>query len=176
MSNVISRKELEVPLSEKGIHEAIRWLETRKIVFRICCRSYRKSVANKIMEIAEQLYASAWYNDLVNGGKQPAPPIPMDIIDSEDETILVAGGAAIFIEFGTGIHHNGAVFTSSTAYGESLGFTIGSYPGVHGVPSLGQFDSWNGTYGTEAQEVLYRAVRLVEPYLEDLAKEVFGDD
>lgn len=176
MSNVIARKELDVPLSEAGIHEAIRWLEVRKIQFRIACRSYRKSVANKIMEIAEQLYAGAWYNDLVQGGKQSAPPIPMDIIDSEDETILVAGGVAIFIEFGTGVHHNGAVFTSPHIYGETLGFTIGSYPGVHGVPSLGQYDSWNGTYGTQAQEVLYRAVRMVEPYLEELAKEVFGDD
>lgn len=171
MSNVIAKKELDVPLSEAGIHEAIRWLETRKIVFEICCKSYRKAVAAKIMEIAEQLYASAWYNDLVDGGQQPAPAIPMDIKETEEETILVAGGAAIFIEFGAGVHHNTSVGSSQHPYGVELGFTIGSYPPA---PSKGQFDSWNGTYGTQAQMVLYRAVRMVEPYLEDIAKEVFG--
>jgi len=175
MSNVIVNKELDVPLTEAGIHEAIRWLQTRKIMFEICCKSYRKAVAEKIMAIAEQLYSSAWYNDLVDGGKQPAPTIPMDIIEEEDQTILVAGGAAIFIEFGAGIHHNTPIFNSPHPYGSDLGFTIGSYPGVHGVPSWGQFDSWGGTYGTEAQMVLYRAVRMVEPYLEDIAKEVFGN-
>lgn len=175
----MSNKIVVVNLTPRGIDEAIDRMKAIKRTFEDNCFHFRHAVAERVMKNANDLYAQAWYNDWVGSGKGPAL-VPMIIEETEEASILVAGSPAIFIEFGAGIYHNGGtIFTSLHPYGVQLGFTIASYP-EHGVPSQGRFNAWEYdgriTHGTEAQLVLYNAVRYTLPDIEDIAREIFDDD
>ena len=177
-------RNIEVSLSPSSIGDAITELKKVRAMTKVNCVLYRVRVAEKVKEIAHNLYASAWYNDIVGGARMEGENLPamfMSIENSEEMTSLVVNNeVAIFIEFGAGVYHNTAVGYTAHPWGWDLNFTIGSYPGKTS-PSKGQFKEWKTpegyvTRGTEAQLVLYRAVRMVEPYLEDIAKEVFKYD
>lgn len=177
-------KTITVELSSDSIGSAIKQLKWARAQTKTNCVLYRLRVAEKIKEIAHELYRSAWYNDIVGGSRMEGENLPamfMSIENSEEMTALVINNqVAIFIEFGAGVYHNGPAFSSPHPWGSELGFTIGSYP-EHKVPSKGVNPSWDTgegyvTRGTEAQLVLWRAVKMVDAYLEDIAKEVFKYD
>jgi len=176
-------KTVKVELTGAGIDKAITDLEKYKSYLKVRSVTYRVLLAQKLKEIAKGLYESAWYNDVIGDGKTTGESMPamfMTIENSEDRTALVVNNSvAVFIEFGAGVYHNTEPFTSPHPWGAQLGFTIGSYP-EHKVPSKGinpvwEFEKGRYTRGTEAQMVLYRAVRYLEPYLEELAREAFND-
>lgn len=179
---IVGRIDLDTNLSYESIGDTIDKLKKYRSVFKVNCVDFRVRLAQKLKEIAKELYESAWYNDIVGGAKTQGENLPamfMTIENSEDVTALVVNNEiAIFIEFGAGVYHNAPVGNSNHPWGSELGFTIGSYPGKES-PSKGQYEQWktpDGVYtrGTEAQLVLYRAVQMLEPHIEDIAKEVFG--
>lgn len=76
-------------------------------------------------------------------------------------TLRLQGEQAVFVEFGAGVHYNGAAGSSQHPYGVELGFTIGNY-GLH----QGRKDKWSYkdedgtvhvTHGTPAAMPLYKA-------------------
>ena len=175
-------KTITVDLTASGIAKAQQDLMKYQSYIRVRCNAFRIALAQKLREIASDLYASAWYNDFVNGHRVQGEALPamfMSIDNREDTTALVVNNeVAVFIEFGAGVYHNGEAFHSPHPWGERLGFTIGSYP-ENRVPSKGVNPSWSSpdgvTRGTEAQMVLYKAVRMLEPHIEDIAREVFKE-
>ena len=110
--------------------------------------------------------------------------------------VIIAKGAAIWIEFGTGVHYNGAAGSSPHPKGAELGMTIGSYG-----QGYGRQDGWfyptddpryeikrrdeNGnivgtgygyTHGIKANAFMYRTAKELERQIPELAKKVFKDD
>lgn len=175
------KKVIDVKLSPAGIAKAIKQLEFYKSDFKVKCILFRLRYAEKVKDVAKELYSKAWYNDWIGRGRmqgEEMPWIPLTIENTEEQTILIANNeAAVFIEFGAGVYHNGAAGTSPHPLGRGLGFTIGSYPPA---PSKGVNEAWTVpgegvTRGTASQQILYRAVRYVQPEIEDIAREVFGE-
>lgn len=174
---------IQFELSADGVNKAIDALRLKRAAINFKSQYFRMAVAEKLKELADQQLSGAWYNDLVNGGKQSVfvPTIIEDDL-ANDRTIVIAdSGVAVFIEFGAGIHHNGGeamIFSSPNPYGAELSLTIGSYP--NGGPSKGVNDIWDSpvgpTYGTKAQMPMWTAMHLIEPHIAEIAKEVFKDD
>lgn len=173
---VIAKRNVDVLLSPQGVSQAIDELKAVKRTFEGRAWEFRHKFAVRVMREADTMYHKAWYNDWV-GGERGAGLVPTQVVETEEASIVVASGAAIFIEFGAGVYHNGDVGTSLHPLGRQLGFTIGSYPSKH-PPSQGAKPFWEVdgrlTRGTEAQMVLYYALRYSLPYVEEIASEVFG--
>lgn len=188
-------KKIAVELTHDGIADAIKQMKIVRAMTKTNCVLFRVRVAEEIKEIANTLYNYAWYNDIVGGSKtygEDLPAIYMSIENTEDYTALVVDShVAVFIEFGAGVTYNTGVGSSPHPWGEALGLTIGNYPpilrppyydGKNPYPSHGAGEMWYvksehfWTRGTPSQKVLYEAVKLVEPRLEDIAKEVFKYD
>ena len=183
------KKVIDVKLSPAGIAKAISQLEAYRRDFIEKTKEFRLRFAERVKDIAGEMYANAWYEDIVaekrNGyvvpgnGIQPAPTIPLTIETTDEYTAVVAGDVAVFIEFGAGVYHNGAAFSSPHPLGAGLGFTIGSYPPP---PSKGIRKAWGFyrgdtviiTHGTKSQKILYYAVRYAQAEVEDIARKVFG--
>jgi hypothetical protein len=96
--------------------------------------------------------------------------------------VIVAGGNAIWLEFGTGVKYNGSVGSSPHPKGKELDMTIGTYGKGHGAEPQGWWyqkdgeEEWKHTYGIKANMFMYRTARELEKIAPKLAREVFGDD
>ena len=96
-----------------------------------------------------------------------------------DKGVIVSGGNAIWLEFGTGVKHNGAVGGSPHPKGSELGMTIGNYGHGKGANPRGWWYYDDGkvkhTYGTEANLFMWKTARELERVAPELAREVFGN-
>ena len=92
--------------------------------------------------------------------------------------VIVAGGNAIWIEFGTGVRNNGSAGTSPHPKGEELGMTIGTYEKGHGANPNGWWYYDEGeikhTYGIKANMFMYKTALELKQVCPELAKEVFS--
>ena len=93
-------------------------------------------------------------------------------------TLTVKGHDLLFIEFGAGIHYNGAVGTSPNPFGEKMGYTIGSYGKGKGANDywryLDESGRWKTSHGTQASMPMYKADMEIRSKFLSIAKEVFG--
>jgi len=185
------KRVINVPLSHSGIDAAIIELKAYKMDFERKCKAVRHEVAERVKQKAEDMYLYATYNDWVDGHTDRAL-VPIVVEETENQSIVIAGYPAIFIEFGAGVTHNGPVFTSPHPMGYILNFTIGSYRQgrgwaeygpykAFGNASKGQFESWyvpdkGFTRGTPSQRVLWNAMQLTLAEMDDIINEVFNDD
>lgn len=165
-------------LSEESIDQAIQEIEKYKKSFEKNCKTLCNRLAERIMDEAQRGFSGAIVDDLTakSGGAKTAN-VAVSVEEKDGGYTVVANGEdAVWVEFGSGVHHNGAVGSSPNPYGLELGFTIGGF-GKNGVR-----DSWgfyeNGelkiTHGTPASMPMYRAVQTAIQDLDKLAKEVFG--
>lgn len=92
--------------------------------------------------------------------------------------VIVAGGNAIWIEFGAGVRYN--TKPSPHPKGEELGMTIGDYPGKgqgnnpQGWWYYGDDGEVHHTYGIQSNQFFWRTARELERVAPELAKEVFS--
>lgn len=98
--------------------------------------------------------------------------------DYSQATIVVEGEDLFFIEFGSGVHYNGAVGSSPHPKGQELGYTIGSYGQGNGRKDTWGYYKDNGdlvlTHGTKATMPIQSAIDAIEQQMTEIAKEVFG--
>lgn len=93
-------------------------------------------------------------------------------------TLILSGEEVLFIEYGAGVHYNGAVGQSPHPDGENLGYTIGSYGDGHGAQNAWYYkDPKTGdivrTYGTKATMPMHYAKnKIISDYVR-VAREVF---
>ena len=91
--------------------------------------------------------------------------------------VIVAGGNAIWIEFGTGVRNNGSAGTSPHHKGEELGMTIGTYGQGKGADPNGWYYYDDGevvhTFGIKANMFMYKTALELQRVCPELAKEVF---
>ena len=94
---------------------------------------------------------------------------------------ITVGGNAVWIEFGTGVTHNGDVGSYPHPLAQDLGMdAIGTYGKGHGASRYGWWYPDGGTYkhtfGIKSVQFMYRASQDMRRELIDIAKEVFAND
>lgn len=173
-------KTITFSLSTRSIGKAIKELE-----------EYKKSVERKTQELARRVAelletkvsegfgsasADIYFNKESSFKDAPDCTIGMDG-DGNSYVVWSSGDDAIFVEFGTGVYHNGSAGSSPHPQGEKLGFTIGSYE-----KGLGKRKTWGFkrdgvvylTHGIPAAMPMYNAAQAVAQEIESIAKEVFA--
>jgi hypothetical protein len=98
---------------------------------------------------------------------------------SGNKGVIVAGGNAIWLEFGTGVTNNGAAGTSPHPEGQANGMLIGGYGNGGGADPNGWWyydgDRVRHTYGIKANMFMYRTAQELARIAPELAKEVFAE-
>lgn len=92
--------------------------------------------------------------------------------------VIVAGGNAVWLEFGTGVRYNGAAGTSPHPKGRELGMNIGEYGKGHGADPNGWYyqdenGKWHHTYGIQANMFMYRTAQELKNLYMNFVKGVF---
>lgn len=100
-------------------------------------------------------------------------------VQENGKGVIVAGGNAIWIEFGTGVTYNGDVGSYPNPLAESVGMTgIGTYGQGKGANPYGWFyydetGKLRHTHGIKAQMFMYNTIQTLIKEFPDMAREVF---
>lgn len=175
----MSRKVIQIGLSEQEVDRAIRELAEYKRDFLRKVDILRERIAERIASEAQTGFNGAVVEDLVNDGEKFAN-VNVSIGSSVGGsiTVVIANGEdAVWVEFGTGVYHNSTAGSSPHPRGAELGFTIGGYG-----KGLGKRQTWGYyedgelklTRGTPARMPMERAFLSVCNEIPGIAREVFG--
>lgn len=178
----VGNKQIRMTLAPDSIDKAIAQLQAYMDSLDSKAEKLRQRIAEQIQWSAQSGFSTALSSDIYTGGTPPPPDVNVSIQDDGDVTVVIAEGEdAVFIEFGAGVYHNGAVGASPHPDGADAGFTIGSYG-----KGQGKYNSWAlpgstagafiRTHGTPAAMPMYYGVQDALRVLTDLAKEVFNGD
>lgn len=167
------RKKIPIRLTEDGVDKAIeavkeykKWLKKKsKELIEVLCQEGEEYAVRAVghIDTGETVNSIQGYRDGKKG-------------------VIVAGGNAVWIEFGTGVARNGMVGSSPHPKGDELGYTIGTYGQGKGADPDGwwYFDPVSNelkhTYGIQANMFLYRTAQELKKIAPDRAKEVFKLD
>lgn len=174
----MGKRTISFGLSESEINQVISEVTEYKKGFASKCEQLQQRVADKICEHSQHGFNGAVVDDLTaeSGGTRPAN---VNVVIEEGEggmTLIIAlGEDAVWVEFGSGVYHNGSTGSSPNPYGTSLGFTIGSF-GDNGRKRTWGFYEDNElkiTHGTPAAMPIFKAVQSIIQDIHDIAKEVF---
>ncbi len=173
-------KEIKITLDTKSITEAIKGIERYKQSLDTKAEKLRERIAELVKEKAQSGFDSSVVSINKYTGDGYASDIEVSWQDEDEKSVLVVakGDEVAFIEFGAGIHFNGA--GSPHPDGERLGLTIGSYG-----KGQGNRDFWvyyneeekkEYTYGTRSTMPLYKALCDAADDIEAIAREIFSND
>lgn len=176
----VSRRIIKVGLSEQEVDRAIREVAEYKRNFLRKVDLLREKIAERIASEAQTGFNGAVVDDLINGGEKLAN-VDVSIGSSVQHgsmTVVIANGEdAVWVEFGTGVYHNGTSGSSPHPRGAELSFTIGGYG-----KGLGKRQTWGYyedgelklTRGTPAKMPMERAFLSVCNEIPEIVREVFG--
>lgn len=174
-------KEITISLSAESIEAAIKDLNAYEADFSRKMDTFRKRVAEELADIAKELFAQA-KETIISGGNSDLSPVEVTVDNSADglSVILAAGEDAVFIEFGTGVYHNGPAGQSPHPKGKDFGYVIGGYGKGFGKRNAWGYKDESGnlvlTRGIEAMLPMYNAAQSCAEVAEKIAKEVFLND
>lgn len=172
----MGKRIVQFGLSGREIEKAIRELKQYKQSIIDKTNLLREKVAERLAELSRDGFAGAIVDDLLKGGQRTAQ-VDVNIDPQDNITLVIARGEdAVWVEFGAGVHYNGAAGTSHHPKGSELGFTIGGYG-----KGMGKKDVWGFyedgelrlTHGTPATMPMYNAVKTVCDEIAGIAREVF---
>lgn len=171
----MAKKTIKLGLSQKSIQNAIEEI-----------RKYQQELSNKNglfvqklcelgIPVIDQNIASAQGDSDKNHNTY----IKLNSFGSYSQATLVVEGAdLVMIEFGAGIHYNGAAGSSPHPKGQEFGYTIGSYGKGQGKNDFWFYYADTGesvmSHGTEATMPVYKASIEIIQNIRRIAKEVFG--
>lgn len=173
----MAKKTLKINLFDggKSLKEAISYIEQyRDDLPRKCELFVRRLAEVGIPVIDQNISAAAGDSD-----KNHNTYIKLNSFGSYSQATLVCEGKdLLFIEFGAGVHYNGAAGSSPHPKGEEMGYTIGSYGKGQGKNDFWFYYADTGeavmSYGTQATMPLYKAGVEIRRQILAIAKEVFG--
>jgi len=178
----VAKKVIDVNIFDsKSIDAAITELKRYKASINIKIELLKQRVAEFIRQRAQSGFDNSIADEYTEKTQQRwgvVPKVSSVSVTTQDagEVVLVVatGDDAIFIEFGAGVHFNGASGYSPHPWGEEHGFLIGEYG--QGLGSREQWPIMTGfwSYGTKATMPMYRAVMELKDVFPSMAKEVFG--
>lgn len=169
--------KITIKLDKRSINSAIRKLENYQETLENKKKLFLEELARVGIDVANVEYANA------NTKHQPDVPIVENnpIWVSDNELVVRASGQSIlFIEFGSGIHYNGAVGSSPHPKGVEFGYTIGSYGKGNGAKDYWHYKNslgnWRTTHGTKSTPAMYDASKEMRKQITKIAKKVFKND
>lgn len=133
--------KIKVRLSDAGLRDAERQIQEYKTTLNKKAKEFAKALADKGLDVAKVRFANAEYagsNDVSCRVEQ----------NGNTCTIIAEGKSVAFIEFGTGIHHNG--------YGGELPPGVGahgSYGKGQGANRRWYYYGESGNAGTPVKQV-----------------------
>jgi hypothetical protein len=172
----MAEKVIEIGLNTRDIDRAIKEIEKYKQDMLTKLETFRKRLADELSTLAQSGFNGAIMDDLVKGGSR-TPEVTVTVKSRGNLSVVIADGSdAVWVEFGSGVYHNGSVGSSPNPEGKRLGFTIGSYGKGYGKGNAwGYYE--NGeliiTRGTPASMPMYNAVKTVIAKAESIAREVW---
>lgn len=167
-------KNLKVELSAKGISEIIDFLENYQKELDHKCEVFCKKLCELGIEVIDARIVGKGDSDTsheteVTIGKDGS---------YVNAKLTLSGEDILFIEFGAGVHYNGAAGTSPNPKGSELGYTIGSYGKGHGTQEFWYYKDDSGnyvrSYGTQATMPMYSASVEMIKQMKSVAREVFN--
>ena len=173
-------KTISMTLDVASIDRAIAELERYRNEFPARIRRLREMIAERIKWTAQNGFDNAMGNDIIIGELNENNYVHVFVANDDTMSIVIADGKeAIFIEFGAGVWHNGPAGDSPHPWGVQMGYAIGNYLGQ--MPSKGVRNAWNipggaVTRGTPAEMPMYRGAEEAIRSIEQMVREVFGND
>ena len=162
-------KRIVLSLSEPSIDQAIKDL-----------KEYQKSITRKVNEIIDLMcqFGEDYAINLVGHVDTGETVSSIQGYRSGNKGVIVAGGNAVWLEFGTGVRRNGPAGQSPHPKGRELGMTIGGYgKGKGSNPNGWYYHDGEGirhTLGIKANMFMWKTARELERIAPELAREVFG--
>lgn len=170
------KKTIKMNLSVSSVENAIKQIEEYKQSLIIKTRQIIEELGKIGIQTIDQRMAN------VQGDSNPNHYAFVKVNSFgafSRATIILQGQDIAFIEFGSGIHYNGAAGSSPHQKGQQMGYTIGSYG-----KGQGKNDSWvyfneehgryETSYGTKAAMPMYNAEVEIMKGVKSVAKKVFG--
>lgn len=169
-------KTIQLSLSTESIEKAIKEIREYRETLRFKNNIFVQRLAELGLKIVEA-------NKYTEGDSDSDGLVSERVVVEESEnrvkaTLILHGKDVAFIEFGAGVHYNGAVGSSPNPFGTKLGMTIGSYG-----KGLGKNDKWvymdeeSGlyivTHGTKAAQPMAKADEKIRNDFINIAREVF---
>lgn len=168
-------KSIRLSFSHESINDAIKQIQ-----------QYKQSLASKneefVRKLAELGINVARVEIMHTKGDSNRPVLFETKVNSfgmfKQAIINMSGQDVLFIEFGAGVHYNGAVGSSPHPKGEEFGYVIGSYGFGQGAKDYWYYVDESGaarkSYGTEASMPMYKASLAIMMEIQRIAKEVYG--
>ena len=162
-------KKITIQLSEASINQAIKEL-----------KAYKREIARKVQKLIDLMVQHGEDYAINQVGHVDSGETLSSIHGYRDgnKGVVVAGGNAIWLEFGTGVRHNGAQGSSPHPVGAELGMTIGEYGQGKGASPNGWWyydgDAVKHTYGIPANMFMWHTARELERVAPELAKNIFS--
>lgn len=171
----MSKKIIKCGLSQKSIQNAINQLKSYQNELKNKNELFVKRLCELGIPVIDQNIAIAQGDSDKNHNTY----IKINRFGSYSQATLVCEGSGLlFIEFGAGIHYNGAAGSSPHPKGEEFGYTIGSYGQGKGKNESWVYVSdsgeWVRSYGTQATMPVYKASVEIMQNIRRIAKEVFS--
>lgn len=170
--NIFDPKSIDAAITELNRYKASINIKTELLRQRVAefirARSqtgFDNSIADEYTEKTQQQW----------GLSPKMSSVSVTTQSGEDVVLVVAtGDDAIFIEFGAGVHFNGAAGASPNPWGKEQLLLIGEYGRGQGVNDKWRITNGVWSYGTKATMPMYRAVQELKERFPSMAKEVFG--
>lgn len=188
-------KRINCSISKKGsIANAIKQLEEYRQSLNIKADIFIEKLALLGVPVIREKFAEAETDDFDFDRSHVTHIKIQSFGDYHNATLVVEGKNLIFIEFGAGIHYNGNPNGSPNPSiekdvpggklihkgGAELGYTIGSYGYHQGLKDFWfYYDDMGGSqmsHGTKATMPMYSAEMEIISKIEQIAKEVFGNE
>lgn len=171
----MSKKIIKCSLNQKSIQNAINQLKSYQNELKNKNELFVQRLAELGIPIIDQNIAMAQGDSDKNHNTY----IKINRFDDYAQATLVCEGTELsFIEFGAGIHYNGAAGSSPHPKGEEFGYTIGSYGQGKGKNEswvyVADSGEWVRSYGTQATMPVYKASVEIVQNIRRIAKEVFS--
>lgn len=169
-------KVIEISLSEESIDSAIHQLDIYKKEVAWKLDKLRDAIAEEIASEVQMMFNNSIVSDVINGNSRNAN-VSVSIDRRGNTTAIIASGEdAVWIEFGTGVFHNGSSGNSKHPRGNELGFTIGSYgKGMGNKQTWGYYEDGNLilTHGTPAIMPMYKSMLNICGQISRIARGIF---
>ena len=174
----MGNKVISVSLSESGIEKAIQELLAYKQEIIRKTELLRQKVAARLADEARSGFNGAIVDDLTGKNSPRLADVNVTVDNQDNVSVVVAEGEdAVWVEFGSGVYHNGSVGSSPHPKGAELGFTIGGYGKGNGKKEIWGFyedGELRLTHGTPARMPMSQAMNTIINDIVSIAREVFG--
>lgn len=169
-------KRIVVPLSRAGFREAAEWVE-----------EYASKLPKKAEEVVDSMLSKGEAYAFFTLGHIDTGETLFSIVGHRNgnKGVLVVGGNAVWIEFGTGVYAEGQ--TDHPLLGQIQGIvphgmysTTGRTPSQGANPNgwwyMGDDGKVHHTYGIPSNRFFYNTAQMLRRQYPEIAKEIFADE